>query len=283
MSDELPPPGGAADDPTERVSLDKGAGGSGDAPAPFGPPPGGAPAEGAPQGPPYPPPGYGPPPGYPPPYGYGAGYSYGPSRPTNTNAVIALVLGIISIFTCQLTGPVALFIGARAKRQIRERDEDGSGLATAGMITGAIGTVLLVLVIIFYVVIIILAINDIDEQSSRTTRGFRTSSTRVITTTTRFGAGSTPGGPRQRPASVCADMRVSVSTLRSPVASTPASINDSARTLEDELGPAYQDDVGLLLVDAMSRMGQSSGGPTSPRAIEALTRVEVAVDVLCPP
>lgn len=74
-------------------------------------------------------PGYGPPPGYPPP-----GYGYPVyRRPTNTLAILSLVLAFVF-------SPAAIVTGHIARRQIRTSGEDGEGLALAGLIIGYIFT-----------------------------------------------------------------------------------------------------------------------------------------------
>ena len=108
----------------------------------YGPPPGygGQPGYGPPPGyaqsgwgqPGYGPPGYGPPPGY--------GYP----RPTNTLAILALVMAFVF-------SPVGLVLGIVARRQIRQTHEQGDGLALAGIIIGGIGTALAVLGFLFFV------------------------------------------------------------------------------------------------------------------------------------
>ena len=95
----------------------------------YGPPPGYGPL---PYGPPH---GYGPPPGYPPPYG----------RPTNTMAILALVLAFVF-------APAGLVLGIIARKQIRQTGEDGDGLALAGIIVGGIFTALFVLVIVVWII-----------------------------------------------------------------------------------------------------------------------------------
>lgn len=101
---------------------------------PAGYPPQGYPPQGyPPQG--YPPAGY-PPPGYPP-------VGWGPPRPTNGMAVASLVLGILWIYW--IGSVLALVFGYQARRQIAERGESGSGLATAGIVLGWIGVGALVL------------------------------------------------------------------------------------------------------------------------------------------
>jgi Domain of unknown function (DUF4190) len=84
----------------------------------------------------YPPPGYG---GYPPP-----GYGY-PVRQAATNglAVASMVLGIVWIYW--IGSVLALVFGYIARRQIRERDESGGGMAVAGIVLGWVGIAFLVL------------------------------------------------------------------------------------------------------------------------------------------
>jgi Domain of unknown function (DUF4190) len=131
-------------------------------PPPAPPPPPGSPAGGH-AAPGYPPPGYaapihpGPgyaapgygqpygPHGYPPP-GYGVpGYPGVHVRPTNTMAILALVMAFVF-------APAGLVLGIVARRQIRQTGEDGEGLALAGIIVGAIATALFVLVIVFWII-----------------------------------------------------------------------------------------------------------------------------------
>jgi hypothetical protein len=102
----------------------------------FGPPPPGAP-------------GYGPPPGYPP-AGYGPpGYApqgYPPAawgRPTNTVAILALVMAFVF-------APAGVVLGIIARKQIRRTGEDGAGLALAGIIVGGIATALFVLMFVAF-------------------------------------------------------------------------------------------------------------------------------------
>src|SRR3954466_1586377 len=101
-------------------------------------------------GPPgYGPPGYGPPgygpPGYPPP-GYGApGYPPQWRRPTNTLAILALVLSFVF-------APAGLVLGLMARKQIRRTGEEGEGLALAGIIVGSIFTALFLLMLLGWII-----------------------------------------------------------------------------------------------------------------------------------
>ena len=93
--------------------------------------------------------GYGPPSGYPP--GYPGGYppGYPPvapwGRPTNSLAIVSLVLAFVF-------APAALVTGIIARKQIRRTGEDGDGMALAGIIIGGIITGLFVLVIVFWII-----------------------------------------------------------------------------------------------------------------------------------
>ena len=127
----------------------------------------GQPAYGqAPWGPPQPGPGqygpgqYGPPPHdqapygqyAPPPYGQ-PGYGYPYARPTNTLAILSLVLAFVF-------APAGLVTGIIARRQIRRTHEDGAGLALAGIIVGGIATAFFVLLIVVWLIAVISLTND---------------------------------------------------------------------------------------------------------------------------
>lgn len=101
-----------------------------------------------------PPPGYGqiPPPSYgqvpPPGYSYPPpGYGY-PRPRTEGMAVASMVLGITSIFFCYLgvlIGPVAIGLSIAGRRSINAEPPGavtGKGMATAGLVTGIIGTLI---------------------------------------------------------------------------------------------------------------------------------------------
>jgi hypothetical protein len=77
-----------------------------------------------------------PPPGEPPP----------PKKdPDNSQAIIILVLGVLSLFTCQLLGPVALFMGMSYRRRAQEAGYEPDPMAVIGMVLGAVGTALFLL------------------------------------------------------------------------------------------------------------------------------------------
>jgi hypothetical protein len=74
---------------------------------------------------------------------------------TNTLAIVSLAAGIGSFFAHIVPGVggftvavIAVVTGYLARQQIRETGEQGMGLATAGMIIGAVHIALLVLIVI---------------------------------------------------------------------------------------------------------------------------------------
>jgi hypothetical protein len=79
----------------------------------------------------------------------GTGYS----RPqTNSLAVAALVCGIVQFFGFWLLGTIpAIVVGHMARKQVRQRNEQGAGLALAGLILGYAGLALTVIVVIIFV------------------------------------------------------------------------------------------------------------------------------------
>lgn len=106
-------------------------------------------------GPGYGGPGYGPPYGQAPygapGYGPGPGYPYG--RPTNSLAILSLVLAFVF-------APAGLVTGIMARRQIKRTHEDGDGLALAGIIVGGIATAFFVLLIVVWLIAVIALADD---------------------------------------------------------------------------------------------------------------------------
>ena len=86
-------------------------------------------------------PDYGPPPGY--------GYYAPASRRTNGLAIASMVLGILWIYW--IGSILALVFGYVAKKQISERGEAGSGMATAGIVLGWIGVGFMALSLLLFV------------------------------------------------------------------------------------------------------------------------------------
>jgi hypothetical protein len=74
-----------------------------------------------------------------------------PNASTNTMAILALVFAFVF-------APLAIVFGHIAKKQIRERGEQGEGLATAGLVCGYIFTGLWLVGCVFYILVIVIAI-----------------------------------------------------------------------------------------------------------------------------
>jgi hypothetical protein len=76
------------------------------------------------------------------------------SRPNAPGAVAALVLGILGLTICSICAPFAWWQGQKARAAVDQPGGtlDGRGMATAGWITGIIGTVILIIVIVVLVV-----------------------------------------------------------------------------------------------------------------------------------
>jgi hypothetical protein len=75
-----------------------------------------------------------------------------PRRPTNSMAIAALILGVVSLFSCQLLGIGAIFCGNRARAEIRAGGEDGDGMALAGIILGWVALALVALTVLGLIV-----------------------------------------------------------------------------------------------------------------------------------
>ena len=78
---------------------------------------------------------------------YGAPVGYAPqwARPTNTMAILSLVMAFVF-------PPAAIVLGVVARRQMRQTGEQGDGLALAGIIIGGIATAFFVLMIAFMMI-----------------------------------------------------------------------------------------------------------------------------------
>lgn len=75
-------------------------------------------------------------------------------RPTNQNAILALVLALI-------LPPLGIYFGGKARREIAVTGEEGSGLATAGVVigwvwTGLIASITLIFCLSFAVPVLLL-------------------------------------------------------------------------------------------------------------------------------
>ena len=120
----------------------------------WAPPAGGAPPP--PLGPPGTPPG--PNPYAPGPHPYASPPGTG-SR-TNSNALVSLIIGVVSLAVCQPLGLLAFFLGRTARREIAasQGHQDGDGLAVAGQVIGLVSVGIFVLSIVAVVVIVAISL-----------------------------------------------------------------------------------------------------------------------------
>jgi hypothetical protein len=89
------------------------------------------------------------PPSYPPPQPG----PYAVARPTNTLAIVSLVIGIASYVALPVVGAIAaIILGHVARGQIRRTGEGGSGYALAGLILGYVHLAIAVIVIAVIVI-----------------------------------------------------------------------------------------------------------------------------------
>jgi len=92
---------------------------------------------------------------------------YAAAAPNDSQATLALILGIVSVLCCALAGPFAFFIGNGSRNRIQASGGTlgGYGMATAGWIMGIIGTVFLALEILYGIILVIAAIANSGSSS----------------------------------------------------------------------------------------------------------------------
>jgi hypothetical protein len=89
--------------------------------------------------------------------------SIDPATPPNaSNAVTALVLGILGIVLCPLLGPVAWTLGRKGEQEIDRSGGavGGRGMATAGKILGMVGSALILLVVVSLLLMLAISAPD---------------------------------------------------------------------------------------------------------------------------
>lgn len=104
-----------------------------------------------------PPPGYGPPAGYPAPPGYGPSGGYGP-QDTDSRAIVALVLAIVSFTVFPLVPAIiSLVLASQSQREIAASGGrlGGSGLNLAARIISWINIGLCALAVVVVVVLVV--------------------------------------------------------------------------------------------------------------------------------
>ncbi|GAA1535763.1 DUF4190 domain-containing protein [Nocardioides humi] len=106
---------------------------------------------------------YGQPPNQP--YGQPAApYGYTPPPATNGMAIASLVVSIVSLVVCAgFTGFIGAILGHVAKSQMKRTNEQGGGLALAGIIVGWLGFALFIVGAVLFVALVVWAENSIDD------------------------------------------------------------------------------------------------------------------------
>lgn len=100
--------------------------------------------------------------------------AYGqPPGETHTPATISLILGVLSLVCLGfLSGIPAMILGRKASKEIAASQGrlGGGGLATAGFVTGLIGTILSIIGLILFVVLVVIGNEAVDqlEENCRT-------------------------------------------------------------------------------------------------------------------
>jgi hypothetical protein len=103
--------------------------------------------------------------GQPGPYGQQPMYGYGyppPPPKSQTNAILALVLSIVGFATCGVTAIVGVIFGHIAMGRIKRGEEDGHGMALAGIIIGYV----VIAGWLLYLAIIIIAVIAAANQGA---------------------------------------------------------------------------------------------------------------------
>jgi hypothetical protein len=77
-----------------------------------------------------------------------------PHRRLNNTAVASMIVSLASFVTFPLLGLLGVYLGMKAREEIKARDEDGEGMATAGIIAGWMSTGLAVVLLIFMTLVV---------------------------------------------------------------------------------------------------------------------------------
>lgn len=104
--------------------------------------------------------------GQPGPYGQQPMYGYGyppPAPKPQTNAILALVLSCVGLATCGVTAIAGVIFGHIAMGRIKRGEEDGRGMALAGVIVGYV----VIAGWLLYLAIVIIAIVAAANQGYR--------------------------------------------------------------------------------------------------------------------
>ncbi|MCX6401016.1 MAG: DUF4190 domain-containing protein [Propionibacteriales bacterium] len=110
-------------------------------------------------------------------YGQPAGqpYGYQPAPSTNALAIVSLVVSILSLTTCLgATGFIGAIMGHVSKGQIKRNNEQGAGMALAGIIIGWIGTAVFLAAVAVFIVFAVAVEDTIDDYCYTDSDGYYT-------------------------------------------------------------------------------------------------------------
>jgi uncharacterized membrane protein len=113
---------------------------------------------------------------------------------TNSLAVASLVFGIAEFFTAGITAVPAVVLGHKARRQIRLTGEQGSGMATAGLVLGwaAIGLFALLVAVVVLAAVAFSAHGSIPASPGP---GFTNPNAMLMPVYTHVGSAASLGHP----------------------------------------------------------------------------------------
>jgi hypothetical protein len=86
-----------------------------------------------------------------------------PTRQTNGLAIASMVVSLASILICGWPAIIGAIMGHVARRQIRERGEEGDGMALTGVIVGWIVFALSVIGTLAYVIFFIWLVDTAND------------------------------------------------------------------------------------------------------------------------
>jgi len=90
-------------------------------------------------------------------------YPLAPLPKTNTKSIVALILGILAIMVPYIgffIGIAAIIYASLSLKEIKRVNEQGKGLAVAGLVTGIIGTAIYGIILLVVVIVVIASFSE---------------------------------------------------------------------------------------------------------------------------
>lgn len=89
---------------------------------------------------------------------------FNPNPQTNSLALASLILSLLGLLTW-ITAPIGAILGHIARRQIRETEEGGDGLALGGIIVGWVITALGAVALVGLILLVAVSFNAVSNMS----------------------------------------------------------------------------------------------------------------------